>query len=53
MEDDGKLSNYMDASRITRKGINNQRIRPKFYKLMGQIMNYHMEVNLFLILSQF
>lgn len=53
MEDDGRLSNYMDASRITRKGINNQRIRPKFYKLMGQIMNYHMEVKFYFIYSQF
>jgi hypothetical protein len=31
-------------SRIVQKSASNNRIKPKFFKLMGQIMNYHIEV---------
>ncbi len=40
--DDVKSSLYQDNSRIVKKGVN--RVKPKFYKLMGQIMNFHIEV---------
>lgn len=47
MDDDGKYSNNMDNSKfVSTKKSNNYRVKPKFYKLLGQIMNYHMEVEI-------
>ncbi len=42
MEDEGK-SNY-EISRIVRKTATSNRIKPSFFKNMGQVLNYHMEV---------
>ena len=40
--DDGRSFNNYEASRIVKKNVN--RVKPKFYKLMGQVMNHHIEV---------
>jgi hypothetical protein len=44
IDDDGRSSNYQNASRLVKRSVNNARVKPRFYKLMGQIMNYHIEV---------
>lgn len=40
MEDEGKF----EISRIIKKNTHTNRIKPSFYKNMGQVLNYHMEV---------
>ncbi len=42
MEEDGK-SNF-ENSRIVKKTNNSIRIKPSFFKNMGQVLNYHTEV---------
>jgi hypothetical protein len=42
MEEEAK-SNF-EISRIVKKTNNSTRIKPSFYKNMGQVMNHHMEV---------
>jgi len=39
---DGKSVNFQENSRYIKKSVTN-RVKPKFYKLMGQIMNLHIE----------
>ena len=40
--DQGSSFNNYEHNRIGKKNVN--RVKPKFYKLMGQIMNNHIEV---------
>lgn len=47
LDEDGRSSNYHDVSRVIKKTGTN-RVKPKFYKLMGQIMNYHIEVKTYI-----
>lgn len=40
-----KEENFHQISRVIKKSTGNQvRIKPKFYKLMGQVMNLHIDV---------
>lgn len=40
---DQESNNFNNMSRVIKKN-NNTRVKPKFFKLMGQIMNYHIDV---------
>jgi len=55
---DSKNPSILDHSlnnitKIPKKLGNSIRIKPKFYKMFGQILNSHIEVTIFLKFSQF
>ncbi len=43
MDAEDRSSNYHDASSMLGKKNAVHRVKPRFYKLMGQIMNFHIE----------